>query len=440
MLVARKDAVLLSKGYGQSNRAHSVLNTPATSFEVSGVQGSLSMLGALWLEEQGKLPDQAPICRYLAHCPAAWQPITVHMTLDGTSGLLGFATDTPGRTIAQSLKIMQSEPLTHAPGATVDYENGEVLVLSLIAEQVSGQPWGSFIHHAFLEPAGMTHSGQLTPATAPHTLTQYFSGTTHNGKAVGESGSFFSMYATAEDVYAYDNALFGGKLVSQRSLSRLFTPRVTDPNAPAGFTQARYGYWWGSAQPAGRQAVYTVRGTTANLRFTQDGITIVVLSNDDQNDVGDIALHLSALVFGQQPAAATPIAAASFPPALLGTYSRIFQNADRVAAGDSSLTDWVGGTITITISKDSVHFALLDNKPEDSVDEYYAATPTGGLTMGGYTPVNRNSFCSENPHRDPPPGTYRWANQGKVLTITRTAVDPCLDRGAIMPGQWMRVG
>jgi CubicO group peptidase (beta-lactamase class C family)/streptogramin lyase len=307
VLVARQGTVLLSKGYGLADREHKVPNTPNTPFGVSGVQGSFSILGPLWLEDHGLLSGQAPICRYLTQCPDSWQPITVHMALDGSSGLPGFGTDTPGRTTEQSLRIMQAEPLDHAPGASVGYQNGEVLVLSLVAEKVSGQPWGTFIRRAFLDPVGMAHSGRLTPSTAPQALAQGYSGQTRNDQAVGESSSFFALYATAPDVYAYDNALFGGKLISPRSLHRLFAPRAPDPEAQAGFEQARYGYWWSSAQVAGHHAVYTVRGSAANLRFEQDGVTVIVLSNDDQNDAGDIALHLAGFVFGR------PIAAPAMP-------------------------------------------------------------------------------------------------------------------------------
>jgi hypothetical protein len=211
------------------------------------------------------------------------------------------------------------------------------------------------------------------------------------------------------------------------------------PDPPTGFSQVRYGYWWRSGQVAGHQAIFTVRGTAANLRFPRDGVTVVVLGNDDQDDAGAVAADLAALVFGKHVAAPPPIQTHA-PAALVGIYRRTFRDADRTAARDAGLKDWVGGTITIMIGTGSIHFALMDYKPEDSVDEYYTATENGRLTLGRYTPANHNSFCSDNPHSVPPTGTYSWARQGNALIITRTTFDPCLDRGATLPGTWTKIG
>jgi YVTN family beta-propeller protein len=305
VLVARHGTILLSKGYGMADRAHKVPNSPNTPYQVNGVSTSLAFLGALLLEQQGKLVDAAQICRYLTGCPASWKPTTVHMVLNGTSGLPGFDSGTPGRTFSQSLRLLQDSPLAGKPGSQIGYvDNGESLVLPLITEKISGVSWGAFLQHYVFGPAGMTHSGQLTPASAPPGLAQSYSGSTvaSDPAAVSSTSSYFVAYASAPAVYAYDNALFGGKLVDTATMQRLFTPRIPAPAPTAAFGKARYGFWWRTGQVAGHQAVYTVRETTANLRFVQDGVTIVVIGNDVDNVVGDVAAHLAALVFGQSGA------------------------------------------------------------------------------------------------------------------------------------------
>ena len=93
----------------------------------------------------------------------------------------------------------------------------------------------------------------------------------------------------------------------------------------------------------------------------------------------------------------------------------------------------------MTIHKSSIHFALMDDLPQDSVDEYYTATRDGYLTLQGYLPTNHNSFCSNNPNLDPPSAHFRWVHRGKLLTISRTGFDPCLDRGAAVPGRWTKI-
>jgi hypothetical protein len=122
------------------------------------------------------------------------------------------------------------------------------------------------------------------------------------------------------------------------------------------------------------------------------------------------------------------------PPALLGTYHRVFQDADRRAAHDPGLSDWVGSTFTITIKTGWIDVTRLD------LLEYYTASGDGQLTVLGYLPTNGGSFCSLVPTEAPPPGSYRWERRGKRLIITRAAFDPCLDRGALLPGTWTKIG
>jgi CubicO group peptidase (beta-lactamase class C family) len=251
---------------------------------VGGVSAALSFLGVLWLEDHGKLSPVAPICRYLPGCPTAWQPITLQMVLAGTSRLPEFDTGKPGRTTAQALLALQGEPLDRASGTTPDYQNGDALVLSLVAETVSGQPWARFIQQTVFGPAGMSHSGRITDALVPPALALDYSGVAPNPAAVYDDT--FAVYSTALDLYAYDNALFAGKLVSRHALTIL--ERVLT-----------------------HQLVYAVKTPTfvsvANLRLPHDALTVVVIGNDDRTDVAAVALHAAAQVLGRPIAPPAPI-------------------------------------------------------------------------------------------------------------------------------------
>jgi CubicO group peptidase (beta-lactamase class C family) len=289
----RHGQVILSKGYGMADRERKVPNTPSTLYPLGGVSFSYSILGTLWLEEHGKLPDQAHICTYIPDCPDAWQPITVHMVLGGTSQIPNYDWGQPGHTTAQSVRALEAKPLDGTPGASIDYQNGDVLVLATIIEKVNGESWAAFLQRTIFGPAGMTHSGRVTHALVPPARAQDYSGDTPDDNAVFDD--YFQAYGTAQDVYAYDNALFGGRLVSRATLARLFGPGVATGDLHSGFT-------WQTGRVAGHRAVYTSKGTKSfsatNMRFPRDGVTIVVISNDDTNLVRSIAAHLATAVFG----------------------------------------------------------------------------------------------------------------------------------------------
>jgi CubicO group peptidase (beta-lactamase class C family) len=195
VLVAQRGTIILEKGYGLANREKDVPNTANTPYVVGGISASFSGVGALWLEEHGKLADQASICTYLSHCPAAWRPITVHMVLDNSADLPQITWGVQGNTPTQTLQALQTEPLTGTPGSNADNSNGDTLVLARIIQKVSGESWTSFVQRTIFGPAGMTHSGRMTDALARSRQTQSYSGNTRNSDTV--YNDYFAAYSTA---------------------------------------------------------------------------------------------------------------------------------------------------------------------------------------------------------------------------------------------------
>ncbi|PYE50990.1 serine hydrolase domain-containing protein [Deinococcus yavapaiensis] len=300
VLVARRGTVLLSKGYGMADREHKVRNAPTTAYPVGGVSLGMVLAAALKLEEQGVLKDGALVCTYLRSCPAAWQPITVGMVIDGTAGLPGWGWDQEGHSVADSLAGCQSTGLAFRPSPTaVDYRNCTVVVLGTIFEKVTGKPWATVMREAIFTPAGMTHSGRMTDAMLPPARARDYAGSTAN--PVGHYNDYFQVVSTLEDVYAYDNALFGGKILSSRSLKRLVTPRASVSEPDAGITEEGRAAQWKVGKIAGHQVIFTTGNTyhftAANLRFPTDGVTVIVMSNDDDNDVETVAVHLANMLF-----------------------------------------------------------------------------------------------------------------------------------------------
>lgn len=319
VLVAHQGTILLSKGYGLANRAQKIPNTPRTQYPVGGVTSSLTYLADVLLRQQGKLDDRASICTYLPACPATWRPITVHMLLDGTSQVPDYDWGHPDTTPIQGLTALQSQPLDGRPGSTIDYTTGDLLVLALIAERAAGEPWAIVLQHTIFDPAGMTRSGRMSDALAASVAQDYVGS---DPKREDIYNDIFLEYATAPDVYAYDSAFFGGKLVPRQTLQTMLTPRTAATPPDAKIADSRFGYYWRLGQALGQPVIYTYSRIhsffTINLRFARAGVTIVVIGNDEQNDVEDIALHLAALVFGER-IVTPPIATVAPAKAIVAT-------------------------------------------------------------------------------------------------------------------------
>jgi hypothetical protein len=346
-----------------------------------------------------------------------------------------------GNSTQQSIATCQTEPLDGPIGSAIEYQNCGTLVLGVISEKLSGAAWESDLASTIFNPAGMRNSGRVTDAWALAAQAHDYVGSTEFPDTV--YNDYFAAYSTARDVYAYDNALMAGKLLPRTYLHFLFTPRAPVGAPDLGIQAPRWGYLWRTGVALGRRVVYTSSGTkffqTINLRFVDDDVTVIVISNDHLNNINDIATRMAAVTFEKTiPTLRAPSNPAL--PALLGTYRRTFRAVDWKAVHDPSISIFVGGTITITIHRNSIHFALLNNQPDSSSDEYYQASQHGHLTLMGYLPYNQNNLCSANLHEASPNGYYHWARQNGFLIITHVKDDGgCPDRAGILTGRWTKV-
>jgi D-alanyl-D-alanine carboxypeptidase len=129
---------------------------------------------ALHLVQQARLGLDDTIGRWLPGFPASWASVTVRQMLNHTSGLPdytksdGFAkqvrTD-PRGFVAPSTIIdwVRADGLGFAPGSRYEYSNTDNIVVGLIAEAVTGQPYQKLLSSIVFGPAKLR---QTTFATA----------------------------------------------------------------------------------------------------------------------------------------------------------------------------------------------------------------------------------------------------------------------------------
>src|SRR6266496_1061108 len=87
VLIAHDDQVLLRKGYSMADWGKQVPNIPHTKFYLGSTTHEFTAMAILILQERGKLQVHDHICSYIAPCPPAWQPVTIHELLTHTSGI-----------------------------------------------------------------------------------------------------------------------------------------------------------------------------------------------------------------------------------------------------------------------------------------------------------------------------------------------------------------
>lgn len=326
VLVAHKGEVLLRKGYGFADLEHSVPNTPLTKFRLGSVTKQFTAAAILLLEQQGKLSVQDPVCKFVENCPDAWQPVTIHHLLTHTSGIPNFTSFPdyrekmalpcpPACTIAR----LRDRPLEFPPGERWAYSNSGYILLGYIIEKVTGQPYDQFLRETILAPLALDDTGyDQTAEILPHRARGYSrqSKTLRNAAYLDMTipHAAGAMYSTVEDLYRWDQALYTDMLLPAAAREVLFTP-----------VKNNYAYGWGVREQFGRTMIGHgggINGFSSFIaRYPQDRTTVIVLSNVEQGNAGQVARDLAAILFGAPYELPRERAAIELPPEVLERYT-----------------------------------------------------------------------------------------------------------------------
>ena len=128
VLVARDGKPVVSKGYGMANHEWGIPNTPQTVFRLGSITKQFTSAAIMLLQERGKLSVTDPVCKYVADCPAAWEPITIRHLLTHTSGIPNY-TAFPDFQKKAMMPISTAELLTDYKGKPLDFAAGREIQL-----------------------------------------------------------------------------------------------------------------------------------------------------------------------------------------------------------------------------------------------------------------------------------------------------------------------
>ena len=174
--VMRNDSLLYARGYGRADGARPM--TPGTLLRMASVSKLLTAVGIMKLQERGKLVLDTPVFgpfgvltdydEYITD--DNYYLITVEHLLRHQAGFTQqggdpmFSTPAMMRTIGTSKAPTQEQltrnlvkrPLAYLPGTDQEYSNFGYLLLSMIIEKLTGEPYETWMQREVLEPAGCT--------------------------------------------------------------------------------------------------------------------------------------------------------------------------------------------------------------------------------------------------------------------------------------------
>lgn len=250
-----------------------------TVFQVSSLSKWISAFGVMKLVEDGKLDLDAPVSKYLTR----WQlpsgefdndGVTVRRLLSHTAGLTdglgysGFEDGTPVQTIEQSLTKASdadngasgSVRVGIEPGTAFRYSGGGYTLLQLLVEEVSGQPFDSFMKRSVFGPLGMIRSTYVWSDTSGYQLAE-----------------FYNTDSTQAKHYRYTSVAATSLYTSLSDLELFFQAHLDNQDGePAGRNILKAGTVKMMREPHGRQMGVDVWGLGTILFANTDGGDFII--------------------------------------------------------------------------------------------------------------------------------------------------------------------
>ncbi len=316
VLVADKGKVIFEKGYGYADMEWQVPNTVDTKFELGSVTKQFTAALILQLNEEGKLKLDDKVSDILSWYPAEnGSRITIHQLLTHTSGIpnytsfpdfvnkRAFETMTPRELIS----TFSDKPLDFNPGTKFSYSNSGYIVLGAIIEKVTGKSYEEVLKEKILKPIGMENSGyinlqKITPKRA-HGYSNRFNDYS-NAAYLDMSLPFAAgaLYSTVEDLFKWDQALYGEKILSAENKEKMFTGYVDD-------SRGDYGYGWEIAKETvddkGDSTLSISHGgsifgfSSLIVRLPENKQLVVLLNNTDSAPLNKIYTGIKNILYDQ---------------------------------------------------------------------------------------------------------------------------------------------
>lgn len=241
ILVSKHGKIIFKKEYGYADREFSIPNTVDTKFRIASLTKQFTAMLIMQLKESGRLKLTDPISAFLPYYRKdIGQKVTIHQLLTNSSGIPDYAnrTDFFSEIIFHNypreefVKRFCSENLQFEPGSKYAYSNSGYYILGIIIEMITKKPYATVLQENIFDAIGMKNSGLETQEALIKYKAKgynYSYGTYSNADYININSSIFSaggIYSTIEDLLLWNEALYGGKLLSQENKKIMFTPYI----------------------------------------------------------------------------------------------------------------------------------------------------------------------------------------------------------------------
>lgn len=250
-LVMREGEVVFRGAAGLANIELGVPMQPDHVLRIGSITKQFTAAAILLLQERGELNVADDITQYLPDFLTRGERITIEHLLTHTSGLFNYTdlsdywrgdlirTDV---SVEELIDLFANRPPRFSPGEEFSYSNSGYVLLGAIIERVSGKAYADFMRDEIFTPLGLDDTQYGGPHIVPRRASGYARGRGDeylNALPISMTHPYATgaLVSTVDDLGRWNEALFGGELLSDASVRAMTTVAELDDGSGT-----EYGY------------------------------------------------------------------------------------------------------------------------------------------------------------------------------------------------------
>ncbi|MFA6087384.1 serine hydrolase [Mucilaginibacter sp.] len=296
VLVADKGKIIYQAALGYADASKQVKLTEQYRFHIGSIAKEFNAVAIIMLKEEGKLNLDDKVAKYFPQLPAWANQISIKNLLQYTSGLPDVKWQTVKSDADNWADLQALDKLNFEPGTNYAYNNNNTFLQRRIIEKVSGISFKEFVEQRMLKPLKMT-TGIIDPDDSALLMAKAYNNKLKQDALIYPITGWTAL--TLTDFYKWEQGLENFKLISPAATLEILTP--FGPNKQCGLG--------GGNMEGGKIINHQHDGTSLNYQalltgHTKPGITIILMTNNKQNNLYDLNRVIEAILDGkpfQQP-------------------------------------------------------------------------------------------------------------------------------------------
>lgn len=297
VLIVQKDSVVYEKSFGYADGTKKQKLSADYRFGIGSIYKEFPAVAIMQLQEAGRLSLYDTLSSFVPHLPGWADKITINHLLQYSSGLPKVdweAHFSKGKAIEKEIvaDLTSLESLEFTPGTNYLYSNYNPFLLMRIVSKLTGMEFNAYVEQHLL--AAHKIEGVVIKEGYPYQDASLMAiSFDEQFKEDDYKAELTNVCSTARGMYHWFSKLDGFQLVSKASVRQLSEEAIEGDNIQAPLGRCD----WADDDIV----MHLHHGSTANYEalvrhYKQEGLIIVLLTNQKQGNLHDIADQLYAMV------------------------------------------------------------------------------------------------------------------------------------------------